>query len=391
MRMPARPPDDGLPGTEAEREAARTFNRRYLHWDELRRRDLGELDPAAVWLIMRSARMTTCATAEIGGIKVSFNVTPRMAETLRMLDRESGRLLGEAALVESRMEESVCSSQIGGATTESRIAMSMLREGRGPRDESERMILNNYSATRLAREASAEPLTPELILDIHSAVTGGAPGEERFRTDDNVVVADALTGEVAHTPPPHGLVPGMVDDLCRFANSDGGTHPVVKAAVIHYMLALIHPFADGNGRTARALFYWSALRDGYGVVDGVSLSKAIQRHRGKYDRAYLLSETDGNDATYFAAFNLEMLAEELGRPAEKPENGRLSALGLSERQVAIALGMEEPASVYGVSRRHGVSLNTARSDVRLLVEKGVLEIEGRDGHRVMYRRRLESA
>ena len=59
--------------------------------------------------------------------------------------------------------------------------------------------------------------------------------------------------------------------------------------------------------------------------------------------------------------------------------------------MAVALGMDEPASVYGVSRRHGVSLNTARSDVRLLVEKGVLEIEGRDGHRVMYRRRLECA
>lgn len=85
------------------------------------------------------------------------------------------------------------------------------------------------------------------------------------------------------------------------------------------------------------------------------------------------------------------LSRASGTSAGKPEDDRLSALGLNERQMAVTLGMDEPASVDGVSCRRDVSLNAARSDVRLLVEKGVLEIEGRDGHRVMYRRRLESA
>jgi Fic family protein len=65
------------------------------------------------------------------------------------------------------------------------------------------------------------------------------------------------------------------------------------------MIAYIHPFGDGNGRTARAIFYWSILRSGYWLFEYISISKLIQEKRGDYDKSFIYVETDDFDLTYF--------------------------------------------------------------------------------------------
>ena len=111
--------------------------------------------------------------------------------------------------------------------------------------------------------------------------------------------------------PACGNLAWYVEAMCAFANSDGAEgpfiHPVVRAIVVHLWLAYDHPFVDGNGRTARVLFYWSMLRQGYWLTEFISISRAIQESRAQYDRAFEYSETDSNDATYFVLNQLKVL------------------------------------------------------------------------------------
>lgn len=81
----------------------------------------------------------------------------------------------------------------------------------------------------------------------------------------------------------------------------------MRASVLHFWLAYEHPFVDGNGRTARALLYWSKLRDGYELLEFLTISQSIHAAREQYYRAFRHSESDDNDLTYFVAFQAHMV------------------------------------------------------------------------------------
>ena len=82
---------------------------------------------------------------------------------------------------------------------------------------------------------------------------------------------------------------------------------MVRAILVHFWLAYDHPFVDGNGRTARALFYWVMAREGYWLCEYVSISRILKKARVQYARAFLYTETDDNDATYFILYQLGVL------------------------------------------------------------------------------------
>ena len=98
--------------------------------------------------------------------------------------------------------------------------------------------------------------------------------------------------------------------MCSFANdrsSPGFMHPAIQSIILHFWLAYDHPFVDGNGRTARALFYWSMLHYGYWLFEYVSISQTIVRGSVQYGEAFLHTETDDNDLTYFIVYHLDVI------------------------------------------------------------------------------------
>src|SRR5581483_752217 len=104
--------------------------------------------------------------------------------------------------------------------------------------------------------------------------------------------------------------------MCDFANEDETErfiHPVVRAILLHFWLAYDHPFEDGNGRTARALFYWYMRRQKYWLVEYLSISEILRRAASKYSRAFVLTETDERDATYFIVYQLEVIERAIER------------------------------------------------------------------------------
>ncbi|CAM3265035.1 Fic family protein [Nocardioides dubius] len=298
-------------------------------------------------------------------------------------------------LVNSLIEEAITSSQLEGAATTRRVAKEMLRSRRQPRDHGERGIYNNFLAMRHIAELREERLTPELVCQIHRIVTDGTlsstekAGQLQSVDDERIAVWDEF-GTLLHRPPPAGELPQRLQRLCDFAN--GGEEerympPVLRAIAVHFMVGYDHYFEDGNGRTARALFYWVMLRNGYWLTEFLSISRILKGAPSQYGRSFLLTEQDDGDLTHFFIYHLAVidravreLHEYLAQKAEQQRtlSGMLKIPGSNNhRQIALLeRALREPDtefSVQGHAGSHGVSGETARQDLMDLEHRGLLQ------------------
>lgn len=212
-----------------------------------------------------------------------------------------------------------------------------------------------------------------------------------FRDNNEIDVIDALTGEVVHHPPDAADIDAMMNDLYTFFNTDNDhdifIHPLVKASIVHFMIGYIHPFADGNGRTARALFYWYLLRKGYWLTEYLSISRLILKTKGQYARAFRYTEIDDNDLTYFILFNLKITKQAFGELKEyiERENRQKQIVlelitidGVSQRQAIILQWfLKDGYLMIGVTEtvtRLAISTVAARNNLMELVELGFLDV-----------------
>ena len=389
-----------------------TVDGRYLHWDALRRRDPPTgLTRAEWWTGVKLSRVglsRRLPLRDVRGRPFSFMLPDGVQEALHRIDsRAHGRIgIGDEVvnretrdrfIIDSLIREAITSSQLEGAATTRAAATRMLRTGRSPRTRGERMILNNYRAMQAVREMKDRPLTAAAVLALHATVTRdtlGAPdaaGRLQLPDDARVKVVDARSEQVLHVPPPAETLPARMDAMVRFAEEGLGDgsflHPVVQAIVLHFWLAYDHPFEDGNGRTARALFYWSMLRRGYWMVEFMSISRFLKDAPAQYARAFLHTETDGNDLTYFIVHQIDVILRALDALDEyvktKTEQVRQvermlrRSSNLNHRQLALlAHALRHPGAEYTTrSHRtsHAVAYATARADLFRLAELEWLE------------------
>ena len=383
----------------------------YLHWDQLRHRDPpSDLSHEEWWTALKFRRIPKVLPL-IGtdGTYATYSTPSRVLELLHFVDQHCA---GEIAmdevvtkddqvrhryLVNSLMEEAIRSSQLEGAATSRKRAKQLLESGRKAGNRSEQMILNNYRAMLHVRELG-DRIEPQDVLDLHRVVTEGtlddptAAGRLQTADDDRVAVFERKpAGRLLHQPPPAEELPDRLEAMCRFANGEGANgefiHPVVRAIVLHFWLGYDHPFEDGNGRTARPLFYWAMRTSGYWLIEYLSISRILRQAPTKYADAYVYSETDANDTTYFVLYQLEVIRraiEEMHvylqrKVAEVKEVESLmrSDTGLNHRQLALlghALRNSDARySAAGHAASHGVTDETARTDLLSLEQRGLLE------------------
>lgn len=398
---------------------------RYEHWDHLRHlTPPAGLDAEQWWLgikLARNALKKELPLREKTGLPFSVALSDGLQRRLFMVARDAaGALRGtdaipsaamqERYLIRSLMEEAMTSSQLEGASTTTSIAKELLRSGRQPRDHSERMIVNNYLTMLELKRWLNKPLTPDVVFEIHRLLTNGTmknDGESgRFRTDsEDIGVLDHATGTVLHIPPPASELPARMDALCDFANqADDGenfVHPVVRAILIHFMIGYDHPFVDGNGRTARTIFYWSMLRSGFWMTEYFSISSILRKAPSQYVRSYLHTESDEGDTSYFVSHQLDVLLKAIEgvhgyiarkqraqRDAEtllKP--GSRLARQLNHRQRAVLLNaLKHPGKAFTIAlhrRSHDIAYDTARSDLLGLV-KAKLMAKNKQGKALVF-------
>lgn len=399
---------------------------RYLHWADFRRRVPTDIDPLAAWAATKLSRMSLLKTLELvaeDGQPFRYCTPDALESVLHLIDRLCAPLLNERDsalvgqsernryLVESlMMEEAISSAQLEGAATTRKVAKEMLESERPPRSEDERMIFNNYLLMKETKRRKDEPLSLELICALHAIATDATehpnvqPGELR-RSDD--IVVGGRDGEVVHRPPAFVSLAQRLERLCVFANTrhDGREgrafiHPAIKAIILHFMLGYEHPFADGNGRTARALFYWLMLKQGYWPFEYISISRLLKEAPIQYGESYLFSESDEFDLTYFIVYQAGIIQRAVEQFLEYLERRRREQLELmlwlDEQGIGEKLNyrqgqllrkvLRHPGrlfSVKEVKNEFGVAENTARTDLQTLARFKVLT-PTREGKSVYY-------
>ncbi len=381
----------------------------YPHWDKLRHRK----PPAGFtseewWLGLKLARKTSLkpiGLRDSSGSAFLFSVPEPVMQEVHQIDLGAGGLVSmpeqitnpntrNRYVVSSLIEEAITSSQLEGAVTTRDVARRMIASGRRPRDISERMILNNYVTIQRVRELKNERLSKELVLEIHRLITDGtfdnADAIGRFRSRSEKFVVGDDFGEVFHEPPPAHELEERMMAMCEFANAEAPNsfiHPAVRSIILHFWLAYDHPFIDGNGRTARALFYWSMLRSGYWLFEFISISNILRKAPAQYGRSFLYTETDDNDLTYFLIAQTRVIRRAIAslhayierKTAEIREvEAHTRALDLfNHRQVAlVSHALKHPGERYFIARHqkmHRVAYQTARTDLLGLVQYGILE------------------
>lgn len=375
-------------------------NEEYLYWDKVKYKIPKGLKAEDFWSAVKYSRKLQSQKFIFSTCTFFLKETSRMQETLHDFDINFGgtissnNFLSEKNkhyyLLSSIMEEAIASSQMEGASTTRKVAKEMLRKQAKPKDESQQMILNNYNTIRYLSEHKNEELTPELLLEIHRQITektlDNSNDEGRFRTDNNIFVVNGITGEVAHEPPSFSVITKTIKQLCKFANEDSTfIHPIIKAIIIHFTISYLHPFVDGNGRTARSLFYWYMLKKGYWLTEYLSISRIIYKSKVQYEKAFLYTEHDDFDLGYFVQYNLKVLTQafkelQIYLERKTQENNALLEYripGLNERQIQIIkICQEKPSSMFtskDLETRFNVSVKTLRSDLEGLVKAGLME------------------
>lgn len=395
----------------------------YLYWDSIKHRPRkGSISPANYWRHVKVLRILNpdrqkTVIVDKNGMAFSWLPLSRFQELLHELDKsyagslrireEDEQSTRREFVTRGIMEEAIASSQLEGASTTRSYAKQMLREGKKARDTSDQMILNNYAVMNdIEQRLKHESLSLEKLQIMHSRLTEltleNRGDEGRLRTDaDGIVVAE---GEAAilHVPPKREEMDKELKRLISYANDEIAdakfTHPVIKAIMLHFWIGYLHPFADGNGRLARAIFYWYLLRKDYWAISYAPISTCIIKAPRQYRDAYLYSEQDDNDLTYFVDYNLRKIREALNVfdsyirnvIREKAELAKTLPpdISLNHRQLQLLHDLKSNPELVITAQTYqkifSLSVPTSLKDLAALEKKGYL-VRSIQGHSKPYR------
>ena len=421
MRIPKSPPDlktlfanissDSEKFLDLMRTVSPHINGKYLHWDDLLHRTPPEgLSHEEWWLGIKLARITSQKQVPFLVDKsrglFTYTLVDPIPEMLHEIDlRVGGRTempsqvtnpeTRDRYYIESLIEEAISSSQLEGASTTRRVAREMIRSGRNPRGRSETMIINNYYTMKMIADLKTEKMTPDHVLRIHERVTRGtlddpaAEGRLRIPSDD-IYVGDH-EGQVFHRPPHADTLKERMDSMCEFFNRPSEQpfiHPVLNSIILHFWMGYDHPFVDGNGRCARALFYWSMLHQGYWLCEYISISQILLKAPSQYGLSFLHTETDENDLTYFLIYHLNVISRSIDElhnfirrrtrqlKAFEAQVKNLNAYNHRQREL-LSHAVRHPGHQYTIDAHrayHAVVYQTARTDLLDLRNREMLSV-----------------
>ena len=426
MKIPQKPPDiDDILVTVHKQKGPKHVTKlllegggptpgdKYLHWDQLRYREPPQgLTPEEWWAAVKFSRQSLyweLPFTDTDGKHFQYAPLDLIYEQLHEIDVNAGGAfrggaslntpgIKDAVYMKSLLEEAITSSQLEGAATTRVVAKDMLMSGRSPRNHGEQMIHNNYQAMAFIREMGQTPISKEIIFELQSILTSGTledPADQGHfrRPGDPIKVVDNIDFKVLHEPPGAEELEERVQLLCDFGNSvkiKPFIHPVLKAIILHFQLAYDHPFIDGNGRTARALFYWVMAKNDYWLCEYISISSIIREASAKYGRAFLYTETDDNDLTYFILYHLRVIRQAIDQLHQNLEQERQklrrtenllrdskTVHDLNNRQLAIlehALRHTHQRYTFKSHQRaNKLSYQTARTDLLGLTQLKLLD------------------
>jgi len=240
---------------------------------------------------------------------------------------------------------------------------------------SQREVLNYFAGLRFVeKNAAKKTLRHEDVLKLHRLLAGDVMDQGdagRYRT------IAVRVGK--YLPPPPADVSGLMFELLEWWNKQSGEFsPVISSAIVHYRFEAIHPFADGNGRTGRALALWELYRRGFDTHHIFSVDEYYWEDRPRYYAALDAVRREGEDMTGWLEYCAEGLRQTLERvwlrvQAFNPKPGEKLVLRPKQERLLQLLrdqGHMTPAEIWAALK---VSKQGAMDMLRPLIEAGVVE------------------
>lgn len=307
---------------------------RYLSYEDIRYRLPKSLDIDLAWSVIKLARqrqLTPLINLGDSARDCEFFPTPTIQKVISQTDRNTTNAalkwmlsqIGEPVHLEYLLndliqDEAISSGQLEGAATTTKVAKELLKKHRKPRTLDEKMILGNFKMMNFAWENKDRELSLDLLLELHQVGTVGIDDKKyhpgKLRDTDDVVVVD-IRDNILHTPPPVARLEKRLKSLRDWTNHDHHDtdsnqyiHPLVKAITLHFVIGYEHPFRDGNGRVARALFYWYLFKNDFAAFRYIAISVLLKAAPAQYGKSYLYTETDEMDLTYFIEYQCTIVA-----------------------------------------------------------------------------------
>ena len=297
----------------------------------------------------------------------------------------------------SKKKSSYASNKIeGNPLSETQVDEVIERDERKHFLKPEQEVRNYFLALNYLEEKAAkkERFTKELILDVQKYVEKGASKEKiglrgPMPPGTLFAVYDSQTGDPDYIPPEYSDIPGLLDELVEYVNTTDD-HPLIVAAIVHYQLVTIHPFEDGNGRTARLLSGYILDVNGFGFNGIGSLEEYFAYDVDEYYRSIQM----GLPALYYSGRNepphpeiwinyfLRMVQLYSNKVCELSEGssseevtGSLSYLKEKEKELLLFLikHYKREFTPIEVSREFDVTNKTIINRLSALVKNGFVE------------------
>ncbi len=201
----------------------------------------------------------------------------------------------------------------------SRDSVRNILKGLAPKDEQENRILGIKHGLEFIANTSNK-ISEQNIYKLYMMTVGGFLQNDNkllvgnfYRHDTVFVVSD----RVEHLGIDHKKVPEYMKALVKFINTEDDINDLIKAAIIHFYLCLIHPYFDGNGRMARLLHLWFLIQKGYQSALFIPFSSQIEKSRRAYYEAYTLIEQNKKyskkiDVTPFVLYFINNVYNKIG-------------------------------------------------------------------------------
>lgn len=284
-------------------------------WEELKKKIQSYRKLNSVPLFIKSIEKkfwyfpSDCIQQKINKIEHLGN---KIFERIESQSNLKNEFLGNAAV-----EEAITSAIYEGANSTRAKAKELIASGRTPSSKDEWMLVNNYQAMKWIKNNSAHDVTKDLILSTHSIVTRNTLERDdinfqgKFR-NDTVYVGN-------HQGIIHTQIEPALDEAINLAiKNKRYLHGLIKGILLHYFIGYIHPFFDGNGRTARTLFYFKCIKNDLKFVELLSISAHLKRGKAnQYERSFDLVKDNELDITYFIDYCLDSLIEAIKKVDEK--------------------------------------------------------------------------
>lgn len=293
----------------------------YLPWSLFHRIIPLNMNAKRLWAVEQHIRQASAIRLNYSseaGQQFHFNMTPKLQAFCHRFDmvcnaaahkqfemtcKNHGFDVEEFFLIEPAE-----SARLSGASEDDcSIAYSVQEDDMGAMTPGERIVSNSlFLFQEAVTNSTRYPLSMGMLKKLNSLALDADKSKLREKEMDN------LAGNTLVMPPRVARIPDRIEQLCHLINNDSAfVHPLVKAAILHFALLYEYAFEDGNGRVARAMFYWSLVRSGYPVADQLCISEHIKAHAKKMQEVFFTVVLHDFDLTYFLEFTVDALEHQL--------------------------------------------------------------------------------